>query len=174
MWWTDGRTDKAVCRVIINVLLSHVAVADVGWLALLLPLLFCHGLIWSMTSNKLNIFLSFLDELCRILQNQGNKIRGFGNGEGKMKNTKDSTLLAVLKYSILVLFKLIYYYIVGIAVMRPCAKEIRRARGGGRNQRLCNYIHRVLGQESRVVEKEDWKNKAGYTAIQPRTVGQEQ
>ena len=46
-----------------------------------------------------------------------------------MKNTKDSTLLAVLKYSILVLFKLIYYYIVGIAVMRACAEEIRRTRG---------------------------------------------
>ena len=92
VWWTDGRTDKAVCRVIINVLLSHVAVADVGWLALLLPLLFCHGLICSVTTNKLSIFLSFLDELCRILQNQGNKIRGFGNGKGKMKNMKDIKL----------------------------------------------------------------------------------
>ena len=72
-----------------------------------------------------------------------------------MKNMKDFTLLAVLKCHILVLFKLINYSIGGNAVVRPRGEAIQRTGGGGRNQRLCNYIHRVLGQESRVVEKED-------------------
>ena len=70
-----------------------------------------------------------------------------------MKNMKDSTLLAVLKCHILVLFKLMNYYIGGNAVVRPRGKAIQRTRGGGRN--IHRLIHRVLGQESRVVEKED-------------------
>ena len=96
-----------------------------------------------MTTNKFNIFLAFLDELCRILQNQGNKIRGFGNGKGKMKNMKDFTLLAVLKCHILVLFKLINYYIGGNAVVRPRGEAIQRTGGGKKSKVVQLYTPRL-------------------------------
>ena len=93
-----------------------------------------------MTTNKFNIFLAFLDELCRILQNQGNKIRGFGNGKGKMKNMNDFTLLAVINCHFLVLFKFMNYYVWGNAVVRPRGEAIQRT-GGGEEIKGCATIY---------------------------------